>query len=56
MERAAEWEEFIQARAEQLPGYERTLEQTVESIRLCAAIKQAKGEELLAAFKAHSSS
>lgn len=50
MQRSDEWQEFIQSHADKLPGYERSLAQTVESIQLCAAIKQAKGDELLAAF------
>lgn len=53
--RADEWQNFIQSHAEKMPGYERTLAQTVESIRLCAAIKSAKADELVAAFKEYSS-
>ncbi len=50
-QRADDWQAFIQAHADKLPGYERSLAQTVESIQLCAAIKQAKGNELVAAFE-----
>ena len=50
-QRADDWQAFIQSHADKLPGYERSLAQTVESIQLCAAIKQAKEDELVAAFK-----
>jgi hypothetical protein len=33
------------------PGYERGLAQAVESIRLCAALKRAQAEQLVAAFR-----
>ena len=49
-ERADEWRAFVAAHAAALPGYERDLDQATESIRLCAALKAARGEELLAAF------
>ena len=48
--RADEWRAFIVAHADALPGYERDLDQATESIRLCAALKAARGGELLAAF------
>jgi alanyl aminopeptidase len=48
--RANEWRAFITAHADALPGYERGLDQTTESIRLCAALRAARGGELLAAF------
>jgi alanyl aminopeptidase len=50
-ERADEWQAFVQARADQLPGYERTLAQATESVRLCAALREAKGAELVIAFR-----
>ena len=50
-ERADEWQAFIQARADQLPGYERTLAQATESVRLCAALREAKAAELVTAFR-----
>ncbi len=50
-ERADEWQAFIEARAEQLPGYERTLAQATESVRLCAALRDAKAAELVTAFR-----
>ena len=52
-ERADEWQAYIEARAEQLPGYERTLAQATESIRLCAALRQAKAAELVSAFQGY---
>jgi alanyl aminopeptidase len=55
IERAEDWNAFIVSHAEKLPGYERALAQTTESIRLCAALKQAKADELVAAFSEHSS-
>ncbi|HEY8265976.1 MAG TPA: M1 family metallopeptidase [Steroidobacteraceae bacterium] len=48
--RADEWRAFVVAHADALPGYERDLDQATESIRLCAALKTARGGELLAAF------
>ena len=48
--RADEWRAFVVAHADALPGYERDLDQATESIRLCAALKAARGDELLAAF------
>jgi hypothetical protein len=48
--RADEWRAFIVAHADALPGYERDLDQATERARLCAALKDARGKELLAAF------
>jgi aminopeptidase N len=48
--RAGEWRAFIVAHADVLPGYERDLDQATEKIKLCAALKDARGKELLAAF------
>jgi len=42
---------FIEANADLMPGYERSLLQTLESIELCAALKNAKADELAAALK-----
>ena len=50
-ERADEWRAHIEARAEQLPGYERTLAQATESVRLCAALRDAKATELVTALR-----
>jgi len=48
VERAAEWSEFIESRAEELPGYERSLAQAIESVNLCAALRDARASELFA--------
>jgi alanyl aminopeptidase len=48
--RADEWQQFVMSHAEELPGYERGLAQAVESIRLCAALKEASASSLVAAF------
>ena len=48
--RADEWQQFVRSHAEQLPGYERDLAQAVESIQLCAALKEASASSLVAAF------
>ncbi len=53
VEKAREWEEFIISLADELPGYERDLAQATESIRLCAALRQAQGQDLLAALQAY---
>ena len=47
-----EVESFFTSQADIIPGYERSLLQTVERIELCAALKKAKAEELAAALKA----
>ena len=44
--RASEWSEFIESRAQDLPGYERSLAQAVESVSLCAALRGARASEL----------
>lgn len=46
-----EWAAFIEAHADTVPGYERSLAQSSEGVQLCAALKEASAEELLAAFK-----
>ena len=48
--RADEWQQFIEGHADKLAGYERSLAQATESVRLCAGLRDAKGEELIAAF------
>jgi len=50
VERADEWAEFIESNADQLLGYERSLAQAVESANLCAALREAKAAELVAAI------
>lgn len=47
-ERATDWSGFIESHAEQLPGYERSLAQATESIRLCAALREARAESFIA--------
>lgn len=51
-ERRDEVQAFFTDNAALIPGYERSLAQTVERIELCAALKEAKAEELTAALKA----
>jgi len=48
--RADEWRAFVSAHAAALPGYERDLDKATESIHLCAALKAARGGELLGAL------
>ena len=52
LDRRDEVRDFIEANAELMPGYERSLLQTLESIELCAALKDANADELAAALKA----
>jgi alanyl aminopeptidase len=52
-ERADEWQKFVKSHAAELPGYERDLAQTIESVHLCAGLKQASAADLLAAFSKH---
>ena len=42
---------FFKAQADKIPGYERSLAQTLEGISLCAAFREAKGAELSQALK-----
>ncbi|MGE0031254.1 MAG: M1 family aminopeptidase [Steroidobacteraceae bacterium] len=49
-ELAEEWQAFVKSHASLIPGYERRLAQAVESIQLCAALKQASAASLIAAF------
>jgi len=53
VDRADEWHAFITSHADKLPGYERDLAQATESIRLCAALREARASELVAAFEMH---
>jgi len=50
-DRRDEVKAFFVSQAGIIPGYERSLAQTVERIELCAALKEAKAEELTAALK-----
>jgi alanyl aminopeptidase len=49
-ERADEWQKYVKSHAASLHGYERDLAQTIETIHLCAGLKQASAAELIAAF------
>ena len=51
-DRRAEVLEFFESQAAIIPGYERSLKQTVETIELCTALKEEKAEELRQALKA----
>lgn len=50
-DRARDWEQFILSRKDNMPGYERSLGQTLEKIRLCAALKETHGEALAEAIQ-----
>ena len=50
-DKAQETAEFFAQVGDQVPGHERQLAQTIERIRLCAALKAAHAEELAAALK-----
>ena len=50
-DRRAEVLEFFESQAAIIPGYERSLKQTVETIELCKALKEEKAEELRQALK-----
>lgn len=52
-QRADEWEAFIESHADELPGYERDLAQATESVRLCAALREASEDDLVEAFAAY---
>jgi alanyl aminopeptidase len=51
VERADDWQAFITEHAGQLPGYERKLAQAIESIHLCASLRDASGAALVAALE-----
>jgi len=51
--RADEWEAYVKSHAAELPGYERDLAQTIESIHLCAGLKKASAADLLAAISSY---
>ncbi len=52
VERRDEAKAFFEKNAKVIPGYERSLAQTLESIELCAALKTAKAEETATALAA----
>jgi alanyl aminopeptidase len=49
-EKANEVENFFTNKAAMIPGYERSLAQTLEQINLCAALRKAKSKELAKAL------
>jgi len=53
LDREQEWRAFVTSHADKLPGYERDLAQVTESIRLCAALREAGAAALVAAFEKH---
>lgn len=53
IERADEWAAFVNGQADKIPGYERELAQATESIRLCAALREAQSADLLTAIEAY---
>ncbi|MEM9668768.1 MAG: M1 family metallopeptidase [Pseudomonadota bacterium] len=48
--KAAELQDFFAEVGSYAPGYERALNQTSEAIKLCAALKEARGQELVDAL------
>jgi alanyl aminopeptidase len=52
-EKADEWAAFIDSHADKIPGYERPLAQATESIRLCAALREAQAASLLTALEGY---
>jgi len=50
-DQAIDWQSFIESHAGKLPGYERSLAQATEGIRLCAGLRDARAAELVAAFE-----
>ena len=52
IKRRDEAKAFFEKNAKVIPGYERSLAQTLESIELCAALKTAKAEETVIALAA----
>ena len=53
VDRADEWQDFIVSHADSLPGYQRSLAQATERVRLCAALRKASADELVTAFAAY---
>ncbi|MGB5512324.1 MAG: M1 family metallopeptidase [Woeseiaceae bacterium] len=49
-EKAAEWQAFVVANGDKIPGYERRLAQTMERIELCTALREARAADLLGAL------
>ncbi|MDH3616815.1 MAG: ERAP1-like C-terminal domain-containing protein, partial [Gammaproteobacteria bacterium] len=51
VEQAADWQSFVELHGDKLPGYERSLAQAIEGIRLCAGLREARAAELATAFE-----
>jgi len=51
VEKSAEAAEFFRENADDIPGYERSLAQALESSAICAGLKEAKAGELAAALE-----
>ncbi|RKQ69142.1 alanyl aminopeptidase [Litorimonas taeanensis] len=51
LDRRDEVQAFMEANSATIPGYERSLKQTIERIELCAALKETKASELAEALK-----
>jgi len=51
-DKAGEVEAFFSTKAPLMPGYERALAQSLESINLCASLRTAKSQELVDALAA----
>ena len=49
VKQAVEWQRFITSNADKLPGYERSLAQATESIRLCAALRHKSAADIVSA-------
>jgi len=49
-DKADEWRAFVESHADELPGYERELAQATENVRLCAALRDAREDDLVEAF------
>lgn len=52
LERRDEVREFMTSNKDTIPGYERSLQQTLETIELCAALKQEKASDIVQALAA----
>jgi hypothetical protein len=50
-DRAVEWDGFIKSIAHDVPGYERSLAQATESIRLCVVLREESEDDLIEAMK-----
>lgn len=55
-DKASEWAEFVESHADELPGYERELAMATEKIHLCAALREARSEELISTFSSYQAS